>query len=146
MRCHAVTRRLRRHPSFLSEPNLQKQYTYAYDRLTALACDSWDDAAFQTLIADFPAETRADADKLLAHVADLMRRDVKATYLKQLQGRSILLAVLSGSVALALLFPSRCVILAHLTSEVILVIFATSIAIAAASAPLLAAIAQLATQ
>jgi hypothetical protein len=146
MRCHAVTRRLLRHPSFLSEPNLQKQYTYAYDRLTALACDSWDDAAFQTLIADFPAETRADADKLLAHVADLMRRDVKATYLKQLQGRSILLAVLSGSVALALLFPSRCVIFAHLISEVILVIFATSIAIAAASAPLLAAIAQLATQ
>ncbi|KAH7117966.1 HAD-like domain-containing protein [Dendryphion nanum] len=51
-----------------------------------LARDSWIDPAFQDLIAGFPQETRTDADTLLAHVQDLTRRDIKAVYLKQLQG------------------------------------------------------------
>lgn len=63
-----------------------RQYTYAFDRLAALARDSWDDPAFQDSIADFPDGTRRDAETLLAHVADLTSRDVKAVYLKQLQG------------------------------------------------------------
>ncbi|OSS43238.1 hypothetical protein B5807_12149 [Epicoccum nigrum] len=62
-------------------------YPYALDRLRRLARDSWSDSDFQTLIAGFPAETKQDADSLLAHVEDLTRRDVKAVYLKQLQGQ-----------------------------------------------------------
>ncbi|KAF2250572.1 2,3-diketo-5-methylthio-1-phosphopentane phosphatase [Trematosphaeria pertusa] len=62
-------------------------YAYALDRLTTLARHSWDDPAFQDLIAGFPEETKADAQTLLAHVEDLTRRDVKAVYLKQLQGK-----------------------------------------------------------
>ncbi|KAJ4289593.1 enolase-phosphatase E1 [Kalmusia sp. IMI 367209] len=62
-------------------------YTYALDRLTKLARDSWHDPGFQDLIAGFPEETRPNAETLLAHVQDLTRRDVKAVYLKQLQGK-----------------------------------------------------------
>ncbi|KAF2002527.1 2,3-diketo-5-methylthio-1-phosphopentane phosphatase [Amniculicola lignicola CBS 123094] len=54
--------------------------------LLDIAHESWSDPAFQTLIAGFPEETRLDAQTLIAHVGDLTRRDVKATYLKQLQG------------------------------------------------------------
>ncbi|KAH6642782.1 HAD-like domain-containing protein [Boeremia exigua] len=54
--------------------------------LLDIARDSWSDSDFQTLIAGFPAEAKQDADSLLAHVEDLTRRDVKAVYLKQLQG------------------------------------------------------------
>ncbi|KAF3041499.1 enolase-phosphatase E1 [Didymella heteroderae] len=61
-------------------------YPYALDRLRRLARDSWSNSEFQELIAGFPAQTRQDADSLLAHVEDLTRRDVKAVYLKQLQG------------------------------------------------------------
>ncbi|KAF2793230.1 2,3-diketo-5-methylthio-1-phosphopentane phosphatase [Melanomma pulvis-pyrius CBS 109.77] len=61
-------------------------YPYALQRLTRLAHDSWSDPAFQNLIAGFPEATRSDAATLLAHVEDLTRRDVKAVYLKQLQG------------------------------------------------------------
>ncbi|KAJ4992795.1 2,3-diketo-5-methylthio-1-phosphopentane phosphatase [Stagonosporopsis vannaccii] len=61
-------------------------YPYALDRLRRLARDSWSDSDFQDLIAGFPEETKQDADSLLAHVEDLTRRDVKAVYLKQLQG------------------------------------------------------------
>ncbi|KAH7392813.1 HAD-like domain-containing protein [Pyrenochaeta sp. MPI-SDFR-AT-0127] len=51
-----------------------------------LARDSWSDSHFQNLIAGFPEETKQDAPALIAHVEDLTRRDVKAVYLKQLQG------------------------------------------------------------
>ncbi|KAF2633170.1 2,3-diketo-5-methylthio-1-phosphopentane phosphatase [Macroventuria anomochaeta] len=54
--------------------------------LLDIARDSWSDSDFQNLIVGFPAETKQDADSLLAHVEDLTRRDVKAVYLKQLQG------------------------------------------------------------
>ncbi|CAI6333638.1 unnamed protein product [Periconia digitata] len=64
-------------------------YPYALNRLSALARDSWNDPTFQDLLvsAGFPQETRPDPETLLAHVQDLTRRDVKATYLKQLQGK-----------------------------------------------------------
>ncbi|KAF1844647.1 uncharacterized protein K460DRAFT_365581 [Cucurbitaria berberidis CBS 394.84] len=61
-------------------------YPYALDSLTRLARDQWADAGFQALIAGFPEETRRSADTLVAHVEDLTRRDIKAVYLKQLQG------------------------------------------------------------
>ncbi|KAG9194970.1 enolase-phosphatase E1 [Alternaria panax] len=61
-------------------------YPYALNSLTRLARNSWTDSSFQTLIAAFPAEHKTSADALIAHVEDLTRRDVKAVYLKQLQG------------------------------------------------------------
>ncbi|KAL1796085.1 hypothetical protein ACET3X_006309 [Alternaria dauci] len=61
-------------------------YPYALDSLTRLARNSWSDADFQNLIASFPADSKTSADALIAHVEDLTRRDIKATYLKQLQG------------------------------------------------------------
>ncbi|USP80759.1 Enolase-phosphatase E1 [Curvularia clavata] len=51
-----------------------------------LARNSWADPDFQTLIAAFPHDTKQSADALLAHVQDLTRQDIKAVYLKQLQG------------------------------------------------------------
>ncbi|KAH3915021.1 hypothetical protein HBI56_016580 [Parastagonospora nodorum] len=61
-------------------------YPYALDSLAQLARNSWADADFQHLIAGFPENTRQDADALIAHVQDLTQRDIKAVYLKQLQG------------------------------------------------------------
>ncbi|OAG01635.1 2,3-diketo-5-methylthio-1-phosphopentane phosphatase [Paraphaeosphaeria sporulosa] len=63
------------------------QYPYAVDRLAKLSRDSWHDPGLQDLIAGFPEETRPNAETLLAHVQDLTRRDIKAVYLKQLQGK-----------------------------------------------------------
>ncbi|RYN24453.1 hypothetical protein AA0113_g10181 [Alternaria arborescens] len=61
-------------------------YPYALDSLTRLARNSWSDADFQNLIASFPEDSRTSADALITHVEDLTRRDIKAVYLKQLQG------------------------------------------------------------
>jgi hypothetical protein len=66
------------------------QYPYALSRLTQLANDSWGSETFQELIAAFPEETRKDAATLVAHVEDLTTKDIKAVYLKQLQGRPAL--------------------------------------------------------
>jgi len=66
------------------------QYPYALSRLTQLAHDSWKGETFQELIAAFPEETRKDAATLVAHVEDLTTKDIKAVYLKQLQGRTAL--------------------------------------------------------
>jgi hypothetical protein len=63
------------------------QYPYALNELTRLARDSWADPSFQELVAGFPEETRRDADSLIAHVEHLTKNDIKAVYLKQLQGR-----------------------------------------------------------
>ncbi|KAH8716843.1 HAD-like domain-containing protein [Phaeosphaeriaceae sp. PMI808] len=54
--------------------------------LLDIARDSWTEVDFQHLIVGFPENTKQDADTLIAHVEDLTRRDVKAVYLKQLQG------------------------------------------------------------
>ncbi|CAE7195236.1 hypothetical protein P3342_009832 [Pyrenophora teres f. teres] len=61
-------------------------YPYALDSLTRLARNSWADPDFQNLIAPFPDESKQDADALIAHVDHLTRQDIKAVYLKQLQG------------------------------------------------------------
>ncbi|KAF2491564.1 2,3-diketo-5-methylthio-1-phosphopentane phosphatase [Lophium mytilinum] len=52
-----------------------------------LAHDSWDEESFQELIEGFPEETRRDSESLIAHVEELTRKDIKAVYLKQLQGK-----------------------------------------------------------
>ncbi|KAF2129014.1 2,3-diketo-5-methylthio-1-phosphopentane phosphatase [Dothidotthia symphoricarpi CBS 119687] len=54
--------------------------------LLDIARDTWLDPDFQDLIVGFPEETKQNADALIAHVEDLTRRDIKAVYLKQLQG------------------------------------------------------------
>ncbi|RMZ67260.1 23-diketo-5-methylthio-1-phosphopentane phosphatase [Pyrenophora seminiperda CCB06] len=54
--------------------------------LTRLARNSWANADFQKLIAPFPDESKQNADALIAHVEHLTRQDIKAMYLKQLQG------------------------------------------------------------
>ncbi|ORY10561.1 HAD-like domain-containing protein [Clohesyomyces aquaticus] len=54
--------------------------------LLDIARDSWNDPAFQDLVAGFPENSRHDAETLIAHIEDLTLRDVKAAYLKQLQG------------------------------------------------------------
>ncbi|KAF2471277.1 2,3-diketo-5-methylthio-1-phosphopentane phosphatase [Lindgomyces ingoldianus] len=54
--------------------------------LLDIASDSWNDPAFQDLIVGFPEETRPDAETLISHVEDLTQRDIKAVYLKHLQG------------------------------------------------------------
>jgi len=77
-------------PPFSTHNSPFLQYPYALQRLTTLARDSWGDPTFQHLIAGFPEATRPDAATLLAHVEDLTRRDVKAVYLKQLQGMLLL--------------------------------------------------------
>lgn len=61
-------------------------YPYALDSLTRLARDSWSDTSFQNLIQGFPDEAKQDASTLIAHVQDLTQRDIKAVYLKHLQG------------------------------------------------------------
>ena len=66
------------------------QYPYALSCLTQLAHNAWKDETFQELIAAFPEETRKDAATLVAHVEDLTTKDIKAVYLKQLQGRPAL--------------------------------------------------------
>ncbi|KAF2811639.1 2,3-diketo-5-methylthio-1-phosphopentane phosphatase [Mytilinidion resinicola] len=62
-------------------------YPYALRRLTRLAHESWEQESFQELIEGFPEETRGDAETLIAHVEELTRKDIKAVYLKQLQGK-----------------------------------------------------------
>jgi enolase-phosphatase E1 len=61
-------------------------YPYALDSLTRLARNSWADADFQNLISSFPEGTKESADALIAHVQELTACDIKAVYLKQLQG------------------------------------------------------------
>ena len=72
---------------FVAVRSQPPQYPYALDSLTRLARNSWADADFQNLIAPFPDESKQNADVLISHVEDLTRRDIKAVYLKQLQGR-----------------------------------------------------------
>ncbi|KAF2744547.1 acireductone synthase-like protein [Sporormia fimetaria CBS 119925] len=87
-------------------------YPYALNELTRLARDSWDDAATQDLIQAFPAETRTDADTLIAHVQELTAKDIKAVYLKQLQGHLWQTGYTSGRL-LTPLFPDVLPVLRH---------------------------------
>ncbi|KAI1173740.1 enolase-phosphatase E1 [Nemania sp. FL0916] len=61
-------------------------FPYALKVLPNVLEAQWDDPNFAKYKDDFPPEYRTSKDKLLAHVQDLMNRDVKIAYLKNLQG------------------------------------------------------------
>ncbi|OAA57883.1 enolase-phosphatase e-1s [Niveomyces insectorum RCEF 264] len=61
-------------------------YPYSLRALPETLAAQWDSPAFAPYRAAFPAEHRASPAAVTAHVHDLVARDVKASYLKGLQG------------------------------------------------------------
>lgn len=61
-------------------------FPYALTALPEVAKTKWDDPNFITYRDAFPQEHRESPEKLVAHVEDLTKRDVKIAYLKNLQG------------------------------------------------------------
>ncbi|UNI16273.1 Acireductone synthase [Purpureocillium takamizusanense] len=61
-------------------------FPYALDTLSGHLDQNWDSSSFAQYRDAFPAEYRNDRVALEAHVRDLIARDVKAPYLKALQG------------------------------------------------------------
>ncbi|ERS97149.1 2,3-diketo-5-methylthio-1-phosphopentane phosphatase [Sporothrix schenckii ATCC 58251] len=62
------------------------RYPYSLSALPGTLASKWDSPSFAPYRDAFPAEYRASPDALTAHVQDLVARDVKASYLKGLQG------------------------------------------------------------
>lgn len=60
-------------------------YPYSIAALPKTLAEKWDDPAFAPYIEAFPAEYRTPA-ALSAHFEDLVSKDIKASYLKGLQG------------------------------------------------------------
>lgn len=65
---------------------LNFQFPYALKALPEYLDHHWDDAAFAQYRSAFPEECRNDRSTLETHVSDLVARDIKAPYLKALQG------------------------------------------------------------
>lgn len=63
------------------------QFPYALEALPETLKNEWDSPEFAPYRAAFPAEHAGSPAALEAHVRDLTSRDVKASYLKSLQGR-----------------------------------------------------------
>ncbi|OAQ95856.1 hypothetical protein LLEC1_00258 [Akanthomyces lecanii] len=61
-------------------------FPYALQALPGVLDAQWDSSAFAPYREAFPEEYRNDRAALEAHVKDLVARDVKAPYLKSLQG------------------------------------------------------------
>ncbi|KAJ4159303.1 uncharacterized protein LMH87_008210 [Akanthomyces muscarius] len=61
-------------------------FPYALQALPGVLDEQWDSPAFAPYREAFPEEYRNDRAALEAHVKDLVERDVKAPYLKSLQG------------------------------------------------------------
>ncbi|KAL1889790.1 enolase-phosphatase E1 [Sporothrix stenoceras] len=61
-------------------------YPYSLSALPETLASKWDSPSFAPYRDAFPAEYRASPEALTAHVHDLVARDVKASYLKGLQG------------------------------------------------------------
>ncbi|EHA54005.1 enolase-phosphatase E1 [Pyricularia oryzae] len=61
-------------------------FPYALEALPHTLDSQWDDPAFAQYRDAFPAEYASSKEALAAHVRDLVSRDVKAPYLKSLQG------------------------------------------------------------
>ncbi|EGX91683.1 2,3-diketo-5-methylthio-1-phosphopentane phosphatase [Cordyceps militaris CM01] len=61
-------------------------FPYALQALSKVLDEQWDSSAFAPYREAFPEEYRNDRVALEAHVRDLVERDVKAPYLKSLQG------------------------------------------------------------
>ncbi|CAK7213676.1 enolase-phosphatase E1 [Sporothrix curviconia] len=62
------------------------QYPYSLSALPETLASKWDSPSFAPYRDAFPEEYRASPAALTAHVQDLVARDVKASYLKSLQG------------------------------------------------------------
>lgn len=62
------------------------QFPYALRVLPETVKSQWDEATFKEYRYLFPAEYRDNQEAFQAHVVDLMNRDVKIAYLKNLQG------------------------------------------------------------
>lgn len=71
-------------PSFVPVPFLQ--FPYALNVLPEFLAEQWDEPSFAGYRNAFPDEYRNDRSAFEAHVRDLVARDVKAPYLKALQG------------------------------------------------------------
>lgn len=65
---------------------LPSQFPYALSALPSTLASRWDNPAFIPYRNAFPPEHRTSPAALQAHMADLMSRDVKISYLKSLQG------------------------------------------------------------
>ncbi|UKZ79351.1 hypothetical protein TrVFT333_007102 [Trichoderma virens FT-333] len=61
-------------------------FPYALDVLPKFLIEQWDESSFAEYRNAFPEEYRNDRSAFEAHVRDLVARDVKASYLKALQG------------------------------------------------------------
>ncbi|KAM3553254.1 hypothetical protein MY1884_006776 [Beauveria asiatica] len=61
-------------------------FPYALKALPKVLNEQWDSSAFAPYREAFPEEYRSDRAALEVHVQDLIERDVKAPYLKSLQG------------------------------------------------------------
>ncbi|KAL2134230.1 hypothetical protein VTI74DRAFT_735 [Chaetomium olivicolor] len=61
-------------------------FPYALTSLPTTLQNEWSSPTLAPYIAAFPAEHATSPETLLAHVRDLMSRDVKIAYLKALQG------------------------------------------------------------
>ena len=64
------------------------KFPYALKALSSVIHERWDSADFKPYRDAFPAEAQASPEAFEAHVKDLTARDVKITYLKNLQGES----------------------------------------------------------
>ena len=67
------------------------QFPYALKALPAIVQEKWDDPEFIHFRDEFPPDARQSPASLLAHVEDLTAKDVKISYLKNLQGVLMLL-------------------------------------------------------
>ncbi|KAK5664141.1 hypothetical protein OQA88_356 [Cercophora sp. LCS_1] len=61
-------------------------FPYALEALSRTVQTQWDEPKFAKYRDAFPAEHAVSQSALLEHVKDLIRRDVKISYLKSLQG------------------------------------------------------------
>ncbi len=64
----------------------EKLFPYALNALPDVLASKWDSKEFKSYRDAFPADARGSPSALQAHVEDLTQRDVKAAYLKNLQG------------------------------------------------------------
>jgi hypothetical protein len=69
--------------------------------LPDVLASKWNDKDFEAYRAAFPDSDTVSPESFEAHVKDLTQRDVKAPYLKNLQGRALLLFLTLNATNLA---------------------------------------------
>ncbi|KAM9875370.1 enolase-phosphatase E1 [Verticillium dahliae] len=85
-------------------PSLRRLFPYALQALPATLDKKWDSPDFAPYRNAFPEPAASSRPVFEAHVADLVKRDVKVSYLKALQGYLWLAGYESGEIK-APLFP-----------------------------------------